>query len=103
MWRAGILRALADYASTLTDGLGHCTRAEDRATYLGGLAFAGILLAKIHDEEPYSVLAQLIEDEEKNVSWTFLSGDDGKVAEEGWAVFRRVFATALDDQPGRRR
>jgi hypothetical protein len=103
MWRAEILRALADYASALTDGLNHCTREVDRPTFVNALAFAGILLGKINDEEPYSVLKLLVEAEEKNFGWTYLSGDDGKVAEEAWAVFRRTFATALDDQPNRRR
>jgi hypothetical protein len=98
MWRTGILRALADYASTLTDGLEHCKRAEDRETYVSALAFVGILFAKIHDQEPYSALDRLVEDEEKNVIWTFLSGDDGKVAEEAWATFRKAFSTALEDQ-----
>jgi hypothetical protein len=102
MWRAEILRALADYASALTDGLNHCSREEDRPTFVNALAFAGILLGKIHDEEPYPVLKQLVDAEEKNVAWTYLSGDDGKVAEEAWAVFRRTFETALEDQPDRR-
>jgi hypothetical protein len=103
MWRSEILRALADYASVLTDGLSTCMREEDRATYVNALAFAGVFLAKINDEEPYSGLERLIEAEEKNFGWTYLSGDDGKVAEEAWAVFRRAFETAIEDQPGRRR
>ena len=101
MWRSEILRALADYASVLTDGLSHCTREEDRPSYVNALAFAGILLGKLNDAEPYSVLKLLVEAEEKNFGWTYLSGDDGKVAEEAWAVFRRAFETALEDQPGR--
>jgi hypothetical protein len=103
MWRAEILRALADYASVLADELAHCSREQDKPSYVNALAFAGILLGKINDDEPYSVLKELVEAEEKNFSWNYLTGDDGKIAEEAWAVFRRAFETAILDQPERRR
>jgi hypothetical protein len=102
MWRSEILRALAEYASVITDCLEHCTRDDDRQSYVNALAFAGALLGKINDEEPYRVLAELVEAEDKNFGWTYLSAEDAKVAEEAWAVFRRSFQTALEDQPGRR-
>jgi hypothetical protein len=102
MWRAELLRALADYASLLTDGLNHGTREEDRQTYVNALAFTGILLGKIHDEEPYSALAELIDAEDKNFGWNYLSADDGKLAEEAWSVFKKKFEKVLDDQPDRR-
>jgi hypothetical protein len=103
MWRSEILRALADYASVLTDCLTHCTHEADRAAYVNALAFTGILLGKINDEEPYSGLKVLIENEDKNFGWTYLSADDAKVAEEAWAVFKRAFETALDAKPKERR
>jgi hypothetical protein len=101
MWRSEILRALAEYASVLTDCLAHCTREDDRQSYVNALSFVGILLGKINDEESYRGLAELIEAEDKNFGWTYLSADDAKVAEEAWAVFRRSFQTALEDQPRR--
>ena len=99
MWRSEILRALAEYASVITDCLDHCTLKEDRESYLNALAFAGILLGKINDDEPYRVLEGVIENEDKNFGWTYLSADDAKVAEEAWAVFKRSFQRALEDQP----
>jgi hypothetical protein len=103
MWRSEILRALADYASVITDCLQHCTHAEDRRSYLSALAFAGILLGKINDEEPYLGLQVLIENEDKNFGWTYLSAEDAKVAEEAWAVFKRAFETAKEERPPERR
>jgi len=103
MWRSEILRALAEYASVITDCLEHCTRREDREAYVNALAFAGILLGKINDEEPYRALEGLVDAEDKNFGWTYLSAEDAKVAEEAWSVFKRAFQTALEDQPGGRR
>jgi hypothetical protein len=103
MWRAEILRALADYASVLSDCLTHCTTEDDRASYVNALAFVGILLGKINDEEPYPVLKGLVDAEDKNFGWTYLSADDAKVAEEAWSVFKRAIDTALDDTAPRRR
>ena len=103
MWRSEILRALADYSSVLTDCLQHCTHAEDRQSYLNALAFAGILLGKINDDESYVGLEQLIENEDKNFGWTYLSAEDAKVAEEAWAVFKRAFETAQEERPERPR
>lgn len=99
MWRSEILRALADYASVLTDCLLHCTQAEDRTSYVNALAFTGMLLGKINDEESYPGLRVLIENEDKNFGWTYLSADDAKVAEEAWSVFKKAFDEARDAQP----
>jgi hypothetical protein len=96
MWRSEILRALADYASVLTDCLLHCTHAGDRQSYVNALAFVGVLLGKLNDEESYGGLRLLIENEDKNFGWNYLSADDAKVAEEAWAVFKRAFDTALE-------
>src|SRR5688572_1000300 len=103
MWRSEILRALADYASVLTDCLAHCTHAGDRQSYLSALAFAGILLGKINDDEPYPGLQVLIENEDKNFGWNYLSAEDAKIAEEAWSVFKRAFETALAGPPKERR
>jgi hypothetical protein len=103
MWRSEILRALADYASVLTDCLAHCTHRGDRQSYLSALAFVGILLGKINDEEPYPGLQVLIENEDKNFGWNYLSAEDAKVAEEAWSVFKRAFETALEGPPKERR
>jgi hypothetical protein len=92
VWRSEILRALAEYASVLTDCLEHCAGENDRRAYVNALAFAGVLLGKINDEEPYRVLGELIEAEDKNFGWTYLSADDAKIAEESWSVFRQAFA-----------
>jgi hypothetical protein len=103
MWRSEVLRALADYASVLADCLAHCSSPGDRASYVNALAFVGILLGRINDEEPLSAIEALVEAEDKNFGWTYLSEADAKVAEEAWSVFKAAVATAIQDQSGRRR
>lgn len=99
MVRSEILRALADYASVLNDCFQHCTNASDRQAYLNALAFAGILLGKLNDEEPESALKEAVEKEDANFGWTYLSAEDAKVAEEAWSVFRRAFDAAIESEP----
>ncbi len=88
MWRAELLHRLADYASTLRDCLANCADDEERRPYLNALAFVGVLLGAINDDEPISAIRALVEIEDRNFAWNYLSRDDGKVAEEAWSVFR---------------
>ncbi len=98
MWRNQLLHHLADYASVLGDCLGSCARPEDRQAFLRALAFVGILLGKINDEEPYAELRECIDAEDRKFGWNLLSRDDGKVAEVAWTNFRDAFNELFEQE-----
>ncbi len=103
MWRNHLLHHLADYASVLSDCLNSCSRDADRQAYMNALVFVGILLGKINDDEPYGVLREFIDAEDRNFGWTLLSKDDGKIAEEAWTNFRDAFFELFAQERATRR
>ncbi|HYC76255.1 MAG TPA: hypothetical protein VEI02_01395 [Planctomycetota bacterium] len=94
MWRAELLHRLADYASTLRDGLDACRTDEERRPWASALAFVGLLLAAINDDLPIGAIRTLVEEEDAKFPFDYLSPDEAKVAEEAWSVFRDSLAEA---------
>ena len=94
MWRAELVHRLADYGSVMRDCLLQCRPGDDRGRYLRALAFVGLLLAAINDDEPFTTLVRLVEEEDATFSWSYLSKDEGKTAEAAWATFKKYFLEA---------